>query len=106
MAVAVSVAIPEAAVVAVLQPVAAGTQAAPPVKVAVAPLAGAWKVTTAPLTAAPVPSSTSACSVVANTALTVAVCGLPACTWIELPPSLVRVKVAGVETPLTEAVTV
>src|SRR5437899_2388222 len=56
LAVALTLPIPEAFVVAVMHPTAAGTQAEPPLSVAVAPLAGAWTVTTAPCTAAPVPS--------------------------------------------------
>src|SRR5206468_4316381 len=106
LAVELRLAIPDAFVVAVMQPEAAGTQAEPPLSVAVAPLAGAWKVTTAPATAAPVPSRTSACSCEANAVPTVAVCGLPACTSIVSPPSFVSVKVAGVGTPETLAVTV
>jgi hypothetical protein len=105
-AVALRLAMPEAFVVAVMQPVAAGTQAAPPLNVAVAPLVGAWNVTTAPLTAVPVPSRTSACSCEAKAVLTVPVCGLPAWTWMLQPPSFVRLKVAGVATPETLAVTV
>src|SRR5438067_202770 len=103
-AVAVTLATPVASVVAVLQPAAAGTQAAPPLSVAVAPLVGAWKVTTAPTAAVPVPSRTSACSCDANAVATVAICGLPACTSIVHPPSLVRLNVAGVEMPATLAV--
>src|SRR5882724_1475539 len=105
-AVALRLAIPAALVVAVRQPAAAGTQAAPPVSVAVAPLVGAWNVTTAPATAVPVTSRTSAWSCEANAAPTVAVCGLPACTSMDSPPSFVSVNVAGVETPDTLAVTV
>jgi hypothetical protein len=78
LAVALTLAIPDAFVVAVMQPAATGTQAEPPLNVAVAPLVGAWNVTTAPATAAPVPSRTSACSGEANAAPTVAVWGLPA----------------------------
>src|SRR5207244_3305462 len=52
LAAALPLAIPAAVVVAVMHPAAAGTQAAPPLSVAVAPLMGAWKVTTAPGTAA------------------------------------------------------
>ena len=106
LAVAVRLAMPDAFVVAVMQPAAAGTQAEPPLSVAVAPLVGAWNVTTAPGVAVPVPSRTSACSCEANAAPTVAVCGLPACTWIVHPPSFVSVNVAGVETPDTVAVAV
>ena len=106
LAAALTLAIPAAVVVAVMHPAAAGTQAAPPLSVAVAPLVGAWKVTTAPGTAAPAPSRTSACSCDPNAAPTVPVCGLPACTWMVWPPSFVSVNLAGVETPETLAVTV
>src|SRR5712692_6295911 len=106
LAVALRLAIPDAFVVAVMQPAAAGTQAEPPLSVAVAPLVGAWNVTTAPATAAPAPSRTSACNCEAKGAPTVAVWGLPACTWMLWPPSFVRVNVAGVGTPDTLAVTV
>src|SRR5713101_539452 len=106
LAVALRLAIPDAFVVAVMHPAAAGTQAEPPLSVAVAPLAGAWNVTTTPATAAPVPSRTSACSCEPKAAPTVADCGLPAWTWIVWPPSFVSVNVAGVETPDTLAVTV
>src|SRR5437899_2178193 len=85
LAVALTLPIPEAFVVAVMHPTAAGTQAEPPLSVAVAPLVGAWNVTTAPCTAAPVPSRTRAAGPVE-----------PFCRW----------KVAGVATPETEAVTV
>ena len=97
---------PLASAVAVMQPAAEGTHAEPPLSVAVAALAGAWNVTTAPTATAPVPSRTSACSWVANAVPTVAVCGLPACTWMLHPPSFVSVNVAGVATPATLAVTV
>src|SRR5437016_948626 len=106
LAAALTLAIPAAVVVAVMHPAAAGTQAAPPLSVAVAPLMGAWKVTTAPGTAAPAPSRTSACSCDPNAAPTVPVCGLPACTWMVWPPSFVSVNLAGVETPETLVVTV
>ena len=62
LAVALTLAMPDAFVVAVMQPAAAGTHAEPPLSVAVAPVVGARKVTTAPETAAPVPSRTSAWS--------------------------------------------
>src|SRR3989442_1434381 len=101
LAVALRLAIPAAFVVAVMHPAVAGTQAEPPLSVAVAPLVGAWKVTTAPSTAAPAPSRTSACNCEPNAAPTVAVCGLPACTSMVCPPSFVSVNVAGVETPAT-----
>src|SRR5207248_3230607 len=72
----------------------------------VAPLVGAWNVTTAPCTAAPVPSRTRACSCEPNPVPTVAVWGLPPCTWMVSSPSFVSVNVAGVDTPDTLAVTV
>src|SRR5207237_5478521 len=106
LAVALRLAIPDAFVVAVMHPAAAGTQAEPPLSVALAPLVGAWNVTTAPCTAAPVPSRTRACSCEPNPVPTVAVWGLPPCTWMVSPPSFVSVNVAGVDTPDTLAVTV
>ena len=106
LAVALTLPIPDAFVVAVMHQAAAGTQAEPPLSVAVAPLVGAWNATTAPCTAAPVPSRTRACSCEPNPVPTVAVWGLPACTWMVSPPSFVSVNVAGVDTPDTLAVTV
>src|SRR2546423_6961898 len=89
LAVALRLAIPDAFVVAVMHPAAAGTQAEPPLSVALAPLVGAWNVTTAPGTAAPGPSRTSACHCAPNAAPTLPVCGLPACTSMVCPPSFV-----------------
>ncbi len=96
---AVAVATPLLLVVAV-------TVAEPP-KVPLAPLAGAVKVTTTPLTGLLLASFTVACSAVANTALTVALCGVPAVAVIlaAVPAVLVRLKLAGVATPETLAVT-
>ena len=105
-AVALRLAMPDASVVAVMQPAATGTHAEPPLSVAVVPLVGAWNVTTTPAVAAPVPSSTSACSCEAKAVPTVAVCGLPAWTWMVHPKSFVRLNVAGVATPVTLAVAV
>jgi hypothetical protein len=52
--------------------------AVPPLNVPLAPLAGAVNVTDAPDTPAPLPSLTVACKVVANAALILAFCGVPA----------------------------
>src|ERR671934_2912857 len=95
LALAVTLAMPSAFVVAVMQPGAAGTQAEPPLSVAVAPLVGAWNVTTTPDAAAPVPSTTSAWSGETKGVPTGAGCGRPPCTLIVHPASLVSVKVAG-----------
>jgi hypothetical protein len=104
-AVAVTLARPLMSVVAVLQPDAAGEQAEPPASVAVAPLDGAWNVTTAFCTALPSEASTTTCKAEPNAVLTVADCGLPAFTAMVSPPSLTSEKVAGVA-PVTLAVTV
>src|SRR6267143_491288 len=79
----------------------------PPANVPLAPLAGAAKVTVAPLTALLKESLTVACSCVANAVLMAALCGVPAVAVIVDggPAKLVSEKLAGVETPLTNAVT-
>ena len=79
----------------------------PPVKVPLAPLAGALKVTVAPLTGLLEASFTVACSC-AKAVLTVALWGVPmvAVMLAGAPDKLVREKLAGVETPEAEAVTV
>src|SRR5262252_3147288 len=64
-----AVATPEAFVVAVVTP---------PANVPLAPLPGAAKVTTAPLTGLLNESLTVACNCVANAVFTVALCGVPA----------------------------
>ena len=80
----------------------------PPAKVPLAPLVGAVKVTVTPLTGLLKESLTVACSCVANAVLTVALCGVPAVGVIleAAPARFVSEKLAGVETPATEAVTV
>ena len=72
-----------------------------------APLEGAVKVTVTPLTGLPDASMTVAWRGVANTVLTVVVCGVPPVAAIEAaaPGALVSEKVAGVVTPATDAVT-
>jgi hypothetical protein len=72
-----------------------------------APLAGAVKVTTTPLTGLLPASLTVACSAVANAVLTVALCGVPAeaVMLAAVPAVFVRLKLAGVATPETLAVT-
>ena len=94
-----AVAIPDAFVDAV---------ATPPANVPLAPFPGAANVTVAPLTPLPKESFTVACSCVANAVLTVALCGVPAVAVIveAAPARLVIEKLAGVETPDTDAVTV
>jgi len=80
---------------------------AEPPKVPLAPLPGAVNVTTAPLTGLLLASFTVACSAVANAVLTVALCGVPAVAVMlaAVPAVLVRLKLAGVATPDTLAVT-
>ena len=79
----------------------------PPAKVPLAPLAGAVNVTVMPLAGLFDASLTVACSWVVNAVLIVAVCGVPAVAVIfaGAPAKLVREKLDGEETPLTEAVT-
>jgi hypothetical protein len=92
------VAIPCAFVVAVFTP---------PANVPLAPLAGAVNVTATPLTGLFPASFTVACSCVGNAVLRLALCGVPAVAVILVgaPAWLVSEKLAGVETPVTEAVT-
>ena len=81
---------------------------AEPPKVPLAPLAGAVKVTAAPLTGLPPASFTVACSAVAKAVLMAALCGVPALAVMlaAAPALLVRPKLAEVATPATLAVTV
>src|SRR5260221_8529655 len=79
----------------------------PPANVPLAPLVGAVKVTVTPFTGLLDASLTVACSCVANAVLMVALWGVPAVAMI-LAGALARLvseKFAGVETPVTEAVT-
>jgi hypothetical protein len=80
---------------------------AKPPNVPLAPLAGAVNVTTTPLTGLLLVSFTVAWSAVANAVLTVALCGVPAVAVMlaGVPAVLVRLKLAGVATPETLAVT-
>jgi hypothetical protein len=80
----------------------------PPAKVPLAPLDGAVNVTVTPLTGLLNESFTVACSCVAKAVFTVALCGVPAVAAMlaAAPARLVSEKFAGVETPVTEAVTV
>jgi hypothetical protein len=80
---------------------------APPANVPLAPLAGALNVTVIPLAGLFDASLTVACSWVVNAVLIAALCGVPAVAVIlaGAPAKLVREKFAGVETPVTEAVT-
>ena len=93
-----AVATPDAFVVAVFTP---------PAKVPLAPLVGAANVTVTPLTGLLKASFTVACSWVAKAVLTVALCGVPAVAVIlaAAPARLVSAKLAGVEMPVTDAVT-
>ena len=79
----------------------------PPAKVPLAPLVGAANVTVTPFTGLFDASLTVACSCAANAVLTVALCGVPAvAVMLEgAPARLVREKFAGVEMPVTDAVT-
>ncbi len=72
-----------------------------------APLAGAVNVTNTPLTGLLPASFTDACSAVANAVLTAALCGVPAVAVMlaAVPVLFVRLKLAGVATPETLAVT-
>ena len=73
-----------------------------------APLPGAVKVTVAPLTGLPPESFTVACSAVVNAVLMVALCPEPAVAVMLAgdPAVLVKLKLAGLATPPTLAVTV
>ena len=97
-----AVATPELLVVAVvvLVPV--------PVKVPLAPEAGAVKVTVAFATGLLLASTTFACKAVVKAVETVALCGVPAVAEMvaAAPARLVREKFAGVATPETVAATV
>ena len=94
-----AVAIPEAFVTAVFAPLA---------KVPLAPLTGGAKVTVTPLTGLLPLSVTATCNCWAYGVPTVAVWGVPAvaATFAAGPVRFVREKLAGVETPETEAVTI
>lgn len=96
---AAEVATPLALVVAVFTP---------PANVPVAPVAGAEKVTVAPLTGFELASSTVATNGSAKAVLIAALCPAPLVGVIEAEPPaiLVKLKLAGVETPATEALTV
>jgi hypothetical protein len=78
----------------------------PPANVPLGPVAGTSKVTSAPLTGDPF-AVTVATSGAANAALTVALCGVPLVAVIDItaPVMFVKLKLAGVATPVTEAVT-
>ncbi len=75
--------------------------------VALAPLPGAAKNTVTPGTGLPPTSVTVACNGLANAVPIVVDCGVPddAVTVAGLPGAFVRLKVAGVATPATLAVT-
>src|SRR5437588_86555 len=109
-AVALTLPIPEAFVVAVMHPTAAGTQTEPPLSVAVAPLeaACAAKFTVTPGRELPDASATTTTNGLANAALVGVVCGFPLTMNTAAGPveTFCRRNVAEVATPETEAVTV
>src|SRR5262249_38119069 len=78
-----------------------------PLNDALAPVDGAVKVTATPAIGFDNASVTFACNALPNAVPTVALCGLPACTVTDCaePALLVKLKLAGVATPATEAVT-
>ena len=78
----------------------------PPAKVPLAPVAGAVKVTTTPLVGDPLVATVAANGDV-NAVLTAALCGVPLVAVIVsiTAPVFVRLKLAGVDTPATVAVT-
>jgi hypothetical protein len=88
-------------------PVVAVAVAPPPAKVPLAPDAGAVKVTVAPLVGDPL-VVTVATNGAANAAPTVALCGEPLVADIATVAAavLVKLKLAGVVAPETDAVTV
>src|SRR5713226_7316372 len=96
LAVAVTLAMPDALVTAV------GLDSVAP-----APLAGGVKVTVAPLTGLPNVSLTVACRAIANAEPLDALCGVPAVAVMEAaaPVVLVSEKLAGVAAPDAVAVT-
>lgn len=79
----------------------------PPANVPLAPLEGAVKVTTTPLTGLPPPSVTVTCNA-ANGLLMATPCGVPAVAVMlaAAPAVFVSEKFAGLVTPATVAVTV
>lgn len=88
--------------------VAAVTVVTLPVKLPLAPVVGAVNVTVTPLTGLLPASFTVACRAVANAVLTGALCPDPAVAAMlaAAPAVFVRLKLAGVATPATLAVTV
>jgi len=91
----------------VATPLALVTAVLPLVNVALAPDAGTANVTVTPLTGLFPASFTVTCSAVPNAVLITALCGVPAVAIMDAadPEVLVRVKLAGVVTPETLAVT-
>jgi hypothetical protein len=81
---------------------------ADPPNVAVAPLAGAVKVTVTPLTKLPPLSFTVACKAVAKAVVMTVLCGVPAVVAMLAadPAVFVKLKLAGFATPATAAVIV
>jgi len=95
---------------AVAVPVVSVTADAPaePLKLPLAPLPGAVKVTVTPVTGLPLASFTWAFNATAKTPLIVALCGVPAAAVMVAgsPAVFVKLKVAGVATPAVLAVAV
>ena len=93
---------------AVARPLLSVVTVTEPLNVPLAPVPGAAKVTLTPLTGLLPESFTVACSGVVNAALIVALCGVPAVAAMLAadPAVFVRLKLAGVLTPATLAVTV
>jgi len=89
------------------EPVVSVSVTVPFAKVPLAPDAGAVNVTTTPLTGFESASTTVATSGAANAALTAALCPDPLVAVIvaAVPAVFVRLKLAVVDTPETEAVT-
>ena len=79
-----------------------------PMKAALGPLVGVANVTVTPLNGLLLVSFTNACSKVAKRVFTVALCEPPAAmaTLAGVPAVFVKLKFAGVATPVTVAVTV
>jgi hypothetical protein len=80
---------------------------AEPLKLALAPELGAVNVTVTPLTGLPLAFVTVAWRAVAKAMFTVALCGVPAVAvmFAGVAPMFVKLKLAGVATPLIPAVT-
>ena len=96
-----------AGAVAIPLPLVTPVAVANPENPAVAPVDGAVKVTVTPFTGLLRASFTVTCNAVANAVLTNVLCGVPTvvATLAAAPAVLVKLKLAGVTTPATVAVT-